>query len=112
MTHNSDRIRDRCLDRCRYHNPSKHHSARPCSAPLCSLTFAVVLCPRAIADDTLADIASATNAPTAGHSLHGEAFNEGPRQAAKLIPGTGKVKLKISGARPKAQAFFNQGVGQ
>ena len=29
--------------------------------------------------------------PLAGHSSHGEAFNEGPRQAAYLIDGTGKV---------------------
>ncbi len=48
----------------------------------------------------------------AGHSLHSEAFNEGPRQSAVLMNGTGKVKLKISSKHPKAQAFFNQGVGQ
>src|SRR4051812_4299728 len=48
----------------------------------------------------------------AGHSLHAEAFNEGPRQSAVLMNGTGKVKLKISSKHPKAQAFFNQGVGQ
>ena len=48
----------------------------------------------------------------AGHSLHGEAFNEGPRQAAKLMQGTGKVKLKVSTKNFEAQAFFNQGIGQ
>src|SRR5690242_12206518 len=48
----------------------------------------------------------------AGHSLHAEAFNEGPRQSAVLMNGTGKVKLKISSKHPKAQAFFNQGIGQ
>src|SRR5438132_7340087 len=53
-----------------------------------------------------------TNALEAGHSLHGEAFNEGPRQSAKLLPGTGKVKIKISTKHAEAQAFFNQGVGQ
>src|SRR6266850_1123002 len=50
--------------------------------------------------------------PAAGHSLHGEAFDEGPRQSARLLPGTGKVSLKISSSHPKAQVFFNQGVGQ
>src|SRR6266404_1821762 len=50
--------------------------------------------------------------PAAGHSLHGEAFNEGPRQSAVLMPGTGKVELKITTRHPQAQAFFNQGVGQ
>jgi len=47
-----------------------------------------------------------------GHSLHGEAFDEGPRQSAVLMPGTGKVEIKIKSKHPKVQAFFNQGVGQ
>jgi peroxiredoxin len=55
---------------------------------------------------------SATNGPAAGHSLHGEAFDEGPRQAAVPMAGTGQVELKITSAHPQAQAFFNQGVGQ
>jgi peroxiredoxin len=47
-----------------------------------------------------------------GQSVHGESFNEGPRQAAVLIPGCGKVHFKISTQKPEAQAFFDQGVGQ
>lgn len=48
-----------------------------------------------------------------GHSEHGEAFNEGPRQAAVLMPGCGDaVKFPISTKKPKAQEFFTQGVGQ
>jgi len=48
-----------------------------------------------------------------GHSAHGEAFNEGPRQAAVLIPGCGDaVKFPISSKNPDAQQFFTQGVGQ
>ncbi len=48
-----------------------------------------------------------------GHSEHGEAFNEGPRQAAVLIPGCGDaVKFPISTKKPQAQEFFTQGVGQ
>jgi peroxiredoxin len=48
-----------------------------------------------------------------GHSAHGEAFNEGPRQAAVLIPGCGDaVKFTISSKNPDAQKFFTQGVGQ
>ena len=47
-----------------------------------------------------------------GHSQHGEAFNEGPRQAAVLIPGCGKVSFPITTKKPEAQQFFNQGVGQ
>ena len=51
-------------------------------------------------------------ATPAGHSTHGEAFNEGPRQQAKLIPGTGKVHFPITTKNPVAQQFFDQGVGQ
>ncbi len=47
-----------------------------------------------------------------GHSSHGDAFNEGPRQAAYLMEGTGKVDFPISTKKPLAQKFFNQGVGQ
>lgn len=48
-----------------------------------------------------------------GHSAHGEAFNEGPRQAAVLIPGCGDaVNFPISSKKPAAQKFFTQGVGQ
>ncbi|SKA92320.1 Peroxiredoxin [Prosthecobacter debontii] len=50
--------------------------------------------------------------PLPGHSAHGEAFNEGPRQAAVLIPGTGKVSFPVTTTSQEAQAFFNQGVGQ
>src|SRR5215472_13761405 len=49
-----------------------------------------------LAYDDLPEANGPTNAVEAGHSLHGEAFNEGPRQSARLIPGTGRVKLKIS----------------
>jgi peroxiredoxin len=65
-----------------------------------------------VADEVVPQKPGATNSVEAGHSLHGEVFNEGPRQAAKLLSGTGKVKLKISSKKPEAQRFFNQGVGQ
>ncbi len=47
-----------------------------------------------------------------GHSVHGEAFDEGPRQAAVLIEGCGKVDFPITTKNADAQKFFNQGVGQ
>lgn len=50
--------------------------------------------------------------PLPGHSYHGEAFDDGPRQAAVLIPGCGNVKLQITTKNPDAQKFFNQGIGQ
>lgn len=48
----------------------------------------------------------------AGHSLHGEAFNEGPRQSAYLMAGVGDVSFPVTTQSSEAQKFFNQGVGQ
>ena len=47
-----------------------------------------------------------------GHSVHGEAFNEGPRQAAYLMHGMGNVHWEISTKNPMAQRFFDQGLVQ
>lgn len=48
----------------------------------------------------------------AGHSMHGEAFNEGPRQHAYLMGGTGNVHLAVTTTSAEAQKFFDQGIGQ
>ncbi len=48
----------------------------------------------------------------AGHSYHGEVFNEGPRQSAYLMAGTGRVHLPITTENERVQKFFDQGVGQ
>ncbi len=48
----------------------------------------------------------------AGHSQHGEAFNEGPRQAAYLMNGTGKVHFPVTSQQPDVQKFVEQGIGQ
>jgi peroxiredoxin len=83
-----------------------------------SLLFLLLACAVFLAgsvradDDEGAGGPGSTNGPAAGHSLHGEAFDEGPRQAAVLMEGTGKVEFPVSSKHPKAQAFFNQGVGQ
>jgi len=50
--------------------------------------------------------------PIPGHSASGEAFNEGPRQAAVLMAGTGDVNFPVTTSNPLAQKFFNQGIGQ
>jgi peroxiredoxin len=50
--------------------------------------------------------------PVAGHSLHGEAFNEGPRQRAYRIPGMGDVVFPASTKNAEAAAFVAQGVAQ
>lgn len=47
-----------------------------------------------------------------GHSAHGEVFNEGPRQKAYLMGGTGRINFPVTTKNKEAQEFFNQGVGQ
>ncbi len=56
------------------------------------------------------DASAASPAP--GHSLHGEVFDEGPRQKAYLMKGMPKVDFPVCTKSSEAQAFFNQGVGQ
>jgi peroxiredoxin len=51
-------------------------------------------------------------AEEAGHSMHGEAFNEGPRQRAYLMGNTGNVTFPCTCAGDEVQAFVNQGIGQ
>ncbi|NND98350.1 MAG: redoxin domain-containing protein [Pirellulaceae bacterium] len=48
----------------------------------------------------------------AGHSYHGEAFNEGPRQAAVLIPGMAETRFPTSTKSDEAQKFMEQGIAQ
>ena len=56
--------------------------------------------------------AKADEKPLPGHSMNGDAFNEGPRQAAVLMEGTGKVHLAVTTKVELAQKFFDQGLGQ
>jgi peroxiredoxin len=78
--------------------------------------LAVALGPTARADEPAKPTATASEAnpavPAPGHSIHGEAFNEGPRQEAKRLDGMGKVAFAVTTARPEAQAFISQGVAQ
>lgn len=58
-------------------------------------------------------VAQSTNDTRApGHSYHGEAFNEGPRQRAYLMSGMPDISFPITTRNPQAQQFFTQGVGQ
>jgi peroxiredoxin len=61
--------------------------------------------------ETPTEANAATPAP--GHSVHGEAFDEGPRQRAHLMPGMGDaVHFPISTDSAEAQKFVDQGVAQ
>ena len=50
--------------------------------------------------------------PRFGHSAHGEAFDEGPRQAATLLPSMGNVHFAVTTKSDEAAKFFDQGVAQ
>ncbi|MAR11915.1 MAG: alkyl hydroperoxide reductase [Blastopirellula sp.] len=47
----------------------------------------------------------------AGHSYHGEYLNEGPRQKAYIMGGTGAVDLPVTSSSEQAKAFVAQGLG-
>jgi peroxiredoxin len=74
------------------------------------------LSPRVHGDEPVKPTASASETnpavPAPGHSVHGEAFNDGPRHAAYLMPGMGKVHFAATTKKPEAQAFIDQGVAQ
>jgi peroxiredoxin len=67
-------------------------------------------------DEPVKPTASASEAnpaiPAPGHSVHGEAFNDGPRHAAYRMPGMGKIHFPVTTNKPEAQAFIDQGVAQ
>jgi peroxiredoxin len=69
--------------------------------------------PAAAADKKSEDKpAEKTDDILAGHSYHGEVFNEGPRRAAYLMGGTGDVHFDVTVKNPEAQKFLDQGLGQ
>jgi peroxiredoxin len=51
-------------------------------------------------------------AVAAGHSYHGEAFNEGPRQAAVMMEGMAPIRFPTSTESEIAQGFIEQGIAQ
>ncbi len=50
--------------------------------------------------------------PAEGHSVHGEVFNEGPRQAAYLMSGLGITNFEVTSTSEQAKAFVQQGIAQ
>src|SRR5262245_10985540 len=53
---------------------------------------------------------ASADAKDASHSQYGSAFDQGPRQQARLVPGIGNVHFPISTRSREAQRFFDQGV--
>ncbi len=75
-----------------------------------TLLLAAVLCPVLASADDVPVLPGGT--PVAGHSTHGDAFDEGPRQAAVLLGGMGAIRFPITTQSGDAQKFFDQGVAQ
>jgi len=77
------------------------------------LLFLIAQSPLARAEETPStEKAADALAIAPGHSTHGEAFDDGPRQQARLMGGTGRVHLEITCDAPGAQEMFDQGLGQ
>ncbi|MEM0925484.1 MAG: redoxin domain-containing protein [Planctomycetota bacterium] len=74
------------------------------------MRFAIALLCVCIIVATDRGFAAESDPPAAGHSYHGEAFNEGPRQAAVLMEGMSGIDFPTSTKSEKAQAFFEQGI--
>ena len=83
---------------------------------LLAVSFGSFVAQASLADEPTKPTASSTEtnpaAPAAGHSIHGETFDDGPRTAAYLMPGMGKVDFAVTSSKPEAKAFVNQGVAQ
>ena len=63
-------------------------------------------------DASESDTVTALTDTLAGHSYHGEAFNEGPRQAAILLPNLGSISFPSSATQTETQQFIEQGILQ
>lgn len=96
----------------------RHLARCPVARP--ELLAALLLLSTVAAQEKPADSAAGSSTSTAaapaethGRSRHGGAFDEGPRQAAYLMPGmSAQVHMKIAGLSEEAQAYFDQGLCQ
>ncbi|MBX3441709.1 MAG: redoxin domain-containing protein [Planctomyces sp.] len=89
--------------------PSMQNRSWRIAALLC---FAALTAQRAAAPLAAEEAPPAQTDPAPGHSWHGEAFDNGPRQAARIMGGTGNVRFPATTQQPEVQAFIDQGVGQ
>ncbi len=74
------------------------------------LLFSLALISPAMAEDE--PVSAADAEVLAGHSYHGDSFNEGPRQAAYLMKGMGNVHFSATCKTEEVQKFVDQGIGQ
>ena len=95
-----------------------HFASLNVSTSLLSLSIVLFAGVASAAEDAKADDAATTETQSTesttveGHSLHGEVFNEGPRQAAYLMSGLGKVSFDVTSSSDEAESFVRQGIAQ
>ena len=75
-------------------------------------SLAVIIAFFACTDYSWADEKKENSKPAPGHSHAGESFDDGPRQTAIRIDGTGNVSFPVTTSWSKGQQMFNQGIGQ
>ena len=75
-------------------------------------SFALIISFFACTDYSEADEKKENSKPAPGHSHAGESFDDGPRQTAIIIDGTGNVNFPVTTNWSKGQQMFNQGIGQ
>lgn len=87
-----------------------------CGGPMTNCSLSVLLAfglgASLCAAEEAKDAKEAKKETLPGHSMHGEAFDEGPRQFATLMPGMGHVHIEVTTKSPDAQKFFDQGIAQ
>ena len=75
-------------------------------------SFALIIAFFVCTDYSEADEKKENSKPAPGHSHAGESFDDGPRQTAIIIDGTGNVNFPVTTNWSKGQQMFNQGIGQ
>ena len=75
-------------------------------------SFALIISFFAFTSNSEADEKKENSKPAPGHSHVGESFDDGPRQTAIIIDGTGNVSFPVTTTWSKGQQMFNQGIGQ
>ena len=75
-------------------------------------SFALIIAFFVCTDYSEADEKKENSKPAPGHSHAGESFDDGPRQTAIRIDGTGNVSFPVTTTWSKGQQMFNQGIGQ
>eukprot|EP01046_Picozoa_sp_COSAG06_P114197 COSAG06_NODE_60983_length_269_cov_0.605882_1_plen_89_part_11 len=77
-----------------------------CSPNTASAYQAETKTPKADTSDTASvdeDVETSLKEVLEGHSAHGDAFNEGPRQSAYLMGGTGNIHFPVTTDSKEAQ---------